>query len=231
MNVQNVQIVEKQKRETKVIFCMPGASYSSKFFQNWTQFVIDCLHNNISISLSQNYDPVIYYARNKCLGGSVLRGKNQKPYDGKLKYDYLMWIDSDIMFKFEDFKKLLARDVSIVSGLYRTQGGQNYVAVKDWDEKFFKKNAYFPMLKEEDVADKTDLMEVSYVGFGFVLVKYGIFESLQYPWFQPIMHDLGDDIVDFSSEDASLCEIARNAGHKIYIDPTVRVGHEKSWVF
>ena len=35
-----------------------------------------------------------------------LRGPNQKPWDGKLEYDYQLWIDSDIVFDTAKFWQL-----------------------------------------------------------------------------------------------------------------------------
>ena len=36
-------------------------------------------------------------------GANVLRGPDQIPWDGKLNYDYQLWIDSDIVFSTEKF--------------------------------------------------------------------------------------------------------------------------------
>ena len=73
-------------------------------------------------------------------------------------------------------------------------------------------------------------MEVSHTGFGFLLIKKGVFESMTYPWFKPIEKRIGD-MVDFTMEDVSFCLRAKEAGFKIYIDPQVIVGHEKKVVF
>ena len=50
------------------------------------------------------------FARCKCLGANVLRGPDQIPWDGKLNYDYQLWIDSDIVFSTEKF---LATDLAL----------------------------------------------------------------------------------------------------------------------
>ena len=50
---------------------------------------------------------MVNFARCKCAGADVRRGKKQKPFDG-LPYDYMMWIDSDIIFNNESFEKLLS---------------------------------------------------------------------------------------------------------------------------
>ena len=39
------------------------------------------------------------------LGGNILEeNKDQKPFQGNAKYDYLVWIDTDIVFCFNDWK-------------------------------------------------------------------------------------------------------------------------------
>ena len=80
-----------------------------------------------------------------CLGGDVSRGAAQRAFNGQLDYDYIMWIDSDILFTPEQFVRLLSHDVDIVSGLYLMEGGIHYATVKDWDEEFFRKSVYPPI--------------------------------------------------------------------------------------
>ena len=53
-----------------------------------------CFYNNVKIFMSNFQSSNVYYVRNLCLGGDVLKGKNQKPFQGKIDYDYIMWIDT-----------------------------------------------------------------------------------------------------------------------------------------
>jgi len=212
---------------------MPGRSYSNRFLICWSEFMLACWRNGIQLQISQNYDPVVYYARNKCLGGHVLRGRNQKPFDGKMTYDYMVWIDSDILFNYDQVMKLISLNKDIAAGLYVMEDGQNFAAVRNWDEEYFAKNGTFQFIHRDELKDQKDPVEVCYSGMGLFVVKNGVFESLEYPWFRPIFHDLskdGRDIYDFASEDAALCLRLREKGYKIVIDPTVVVGHEKSLV-
>jgi hypothetical protein len=64
-----------------------------------------------------------------------------------------------------------------------------------------------------------------------MLIKYGVFESMKYPWFRPITQKISDGVEDFSSEDVSFCQTVINNGYKIYVDPTVIVGHEKKIIY
>jgi GT2 family glycosyltransferase len=161
-----------------------------------------------------------------CLGADVRRGPHQKPFEGKIDYDYIMWIDSDILFTSEQFDKLLSNNMDICGGLYLMDGGGQFAAVRNWDEKVFQKNGKFDFLTPDDISKSPNLMEVVYSGFGFLLIKRGIFESIKYPWFGPVYTTIGE-CHDFASEDVSFCMRAREAGFKIYVDPTVWVKHEK----
>jgi hypothetical protein len=214
---------------TTIVFCLPGANFSGRFLECWTELVSFCLSNNICPLLSRRESCNIYYVRNMCLGADVLRGVTQKPFDGKLSYDYIMWIDSDILFSSQHIVKLINHNKDIVSGLYAMEGGKCFATVKNWDEDFFKAKGYFQFLSESDI-DNKELIEVDYTGMGFMLVKKGVFESLEYPWFRPIEKHIGN-LVDFTMEDVSFCLTARKKGYKIWIDPTVRVGHEKKTIY
>ena len=59
-----------------------------------------------------------------------------------------------------------------------------------------------------------------------------VFEKIGYPWFPPIWEEieLPNKIVmkDFTSEDVGFCRTAISKGFKIFIDPNIIVGHEKS---
>jgi GT2 family glycosyltransferase len=212
-----------------IVFCLPGNSFSAKFIAAWTELVAYCLANGIKPVLSCRQSCNIYYVRNMCLGADVMRGKNQKPFDGMLDYDYLMWIDSDILFTPRQIEKLLCHEMDIVSGIYLMEGGRALATVMEWDEEFFEKHGYFQFMTPKEIEGKSDLIEVSYTGMGFMLIKRGVFEKMEYPWFRPIEKQIGN-IVDFTMEDVAFCLSAKEKGFKVFIDPAVRVGHEKSMV-
>ena len=209
-----------------VVFCLPGETFSTQFLQNWTQLIMELPRYNIQPRVSPAESSNVYFVRSKCLGGDVLLGVEQKPFRGE-PYDYIMWIDSDSYFRPELFFQLLSHKADIVSGYYMMQGERNFAVVKDWDEEVFRTNGSFEFMTVESMAKEKELFEVAYAGMGFMLVKRGVFESLDYPWFAPVFHDMGGGVRDFSSEDVSFCLRAREKGFRVFVDPTVRVGHEK----
>ena len=80
-----------------------------------------CTTNDIKVILSTAYSSNVFFVRSMCLKGNTLQGVDQKPFQGKLKYDYIMWIDSDQVFRPHDFVKLINWNKDIVSGMYMMQ--------------------------------------------------------------------------------------------------------------
>ena len=54
---------------------------------------------------------MVNFARCKCLGANVLRVPDQLPWDGKLEYDWQLWIDSDIVFDTAKFYQLILNSI------------------------------------------------------------------------------------------------------------------------
>ncbi len=178
---------------------------------------------------------MVNYARCKVVGADVNRGKKQTPWGGKINYDYMMWIDSDICFDSQKLFDLLKMDKDIASGWYAQPGGASSggfysPVVEKMDDAYFKKHGSYQFLTTEDLGKKKDPIKVDYIGFGWVLIKRGVFEKLEYPWFAPKLIDIGGGIQDVCSEDVSFCHDAKAAGFDIWLDPKCRVGHEKTLV-
>ena len=217
-----------------VVFCLPGRGVSYTFLKNFVTLCFDLVQNKASIQISQDYSSMVNFARCKCLGANVLRGPDQLPWDGKLKYDYQLWIDSDIVFNVEKFYQLVLMDEKIASGWYCTEDGKT-TSVAHWlDEDDFKGNGGVMNHETLDsIAKRQKPFTVDYAGFGWLLIKHGVFEDSQmtYPWFAPKMQVFESGAVqDMCGEDVSFCLDAKEAGFRIMCDPRIRVGHEKTRV-
>jgi GT2 family glycosyltransferase len=141
--------------------------------------------------------------------------KKVPPFYNEIDYSHIMWIDSDIIFQPEDIMKLLSHDLDIVSGLYHLTP-DTYSVVKLGQENFSH---------DSELVSK-DLIEAKSVGTGFLLVKKGVFEKIERPWFQTGEIE-EDGKKKFLGEDIYFCLKARKAGFKIFADPTIRVNHLK----
>ena len=238
----------KQRRKGKaIVFCLPGRGCSYIFLKNFVQLCFDMVQNGMSIQISQDYSSMVNFARCKVLGANVLRGPNQVPWDGKLTYDYQLWIDSDIVFDTQKFWQLcdlaVAADTvdaegntvkgeekGIVAGWYATEDGQT-TSVAHWleEEDFRKNGGVMNHETVETMGKRKKPFTVEYTGFGWVMIKNGVFEKLEYPWFAPKMQQFeSGEVQDMCGEDVSFCLDAQDEGYEIWCDPRIRVGHEKT---
>ena len=213
----------------KIIFCLPGASYSGRFLQCWTKLLEELPKHNITYELSQHYSCNIYHARTMCLGASLHLGVDQKPFGGTKDYDYILWIDSDMVFEPEDLFKLLEHDKDIVSGVYKMSDNVNYATVETMDEEFFEQWLHYPFLNQKTIDRKEGkIFTCAYTGLGWMLIKNGVIEKLKYPYFHPRLlkwEKYGWE--DFPFDDVEICMRMRESGFDIWIDPKIRIGHEK----
>lgn len=210
----------------RVIFCIPGRTFSDKWIHSWMDTIHVMTQNNIEWSYSMAYDPVVYFSRSRVLGGNNVQGKYQKPFGGKLDYDYLVWIDSDMVWTGKDVLSLLSHKEPIVSGCYMMANNVQLPIVEHVDYNRLLESGSFKFLTKEDLASKTTPFKVSYTGFGFIAIKRGVFESMEYPWFEPKFVEK-DQFREFSAEDVGFCWNAQDRGFEILVDPSIRVGHEK----
>jgi hypothetical protein len=146
---------------------------------------------------------------------------------GAYTYGKIFWIDSDVQWDVEAFKKIYESDLDIVGGLYQTSP-DGRVALA-----FFDSLGQPTTVREQDfIMMDGDIHEAYGIGFGFVAMKYGVFEKCDRPWF--LMERINWAHLDFPlniGEDYSFCINARRNGFKTYVDSTVKVMHHKETVY
>ena len=122
---------------------------------------------------------MVNFARCKVLGANVLRGPKQIPWDGKLTYDYQLWIDNDIVFDTNKFWQLCdlaidkeGNEKEIVAGWYATEDGST-TSIAHWlEEDDFRKNG--GVMNHETVetmSKRKKPFTCDYTGFGWVMIK------------------------------------------------------------
>ena len=202
----------------KVVFCIPGNKFSNRFLKCWTNLTKELHKRDIEYELLSQYIPNVYQVRSLLLGADKKFGQYQTPWLGKKDYDYIMWIDSDQVFEPNDFFKLLEHDKDIVSGLYlrKPQGD----TLNDVPIEFACFNENGKRLYTNEV--NGELIKVWSNGMGWMLIKKGVFEKIEYPWFGPIIEGLG-----FHGEDVSFQIRAKDVGFDSHVDTSIIVGHEK----
>ena len=213
----------------KIIFCMPGRVYSREFLLGWSDLLMQASSKGHQVMISQQYSSVVHFARTKCLGGDVLKGPDQVPFQGELDYDVMMWIDSDIVFKTEDFFALLESPHTVTAGMYMMEDLQHFATVGEWNQEIFEKTGTFKFMKPDDIIGSSRYVPVAYTGMGWMMIRRGVVESIKYPWFWSELQTIGP-LVDMNSEDVSFCRALSKAGHQVFVDTKIRVGHQKMMI-
>lgn len=174
----------------------------------------------ISFTFLSEYSSFVPHAREAtAMGGKELRYDKKQIAGGRFTYDKIFWIDSDIVWTPEDFLKLYFADLDIVSGLYLLD-----------DEKSVPVQIVngFRRLEKADVKFLEKTFQAGAVGFGFVCIKSGVFESMPRPWFKLARLNRGDERPELMvGEDFSWCYSAIKNGFTIWVDATVQVTHRK----
>jgi GT2 family glycosyltransferase len=112
-------------------------------------------------------------------------------------------------------------------------GGTHYATVPYWDEDYFQQNGNFQFMDDKvlnDFKSKYKKFPVVYTGFGFMLIKRGVFESMKYPWFKPEFVNIRGS-KDFTMEDVAWCREVNKLDYQVMIDPNIVVGHEKLKIY
>ena len=148
----------------RFIFCFYDLSYTPEFLNSWVNLVNFLNLKKIKYLMSTGESCNAFYAKQSCLGASVLEGPDQKPFQGNIDYENFVFLSGDIVFTKEQFATLYnsmkVNDLEFISANIE---GRNSIVKKVNDEMSHAKNVEFDM----------------------VIIKKGVFEKLKYPWFRP----------------------------------------------
>jgi hypothetical protein len=240
-----------EKKRPVVVVCIPGNQFSGRFLKCWTEALM-MLSEHYEVILANAYSSQVNFARTLCLGADVLRGPDQKPFNGEIKYDVIFFLDSDMSFSGPMIHVLIQNCIvnknKIVCGTYAMEGGQQMACIENWDEEYYVKNGHFKFVDVKDAEERVKsndpkkyIIRCGYAGMGCMAIPYGIFEDsrFKYPWF---FRDItrfhnkgpnGQSIWEGTSEDVSFIRNLVDAGviDGIYVDLKMRFGHEKTVVF
>jgi hypothetical protein len=211
----------------KLILALPGNEFRSDVMLQTIKFLDWCSHNDWDIILSMKGGSNVSIVREACLGLNevdVINTDHQAPFYGKMEYDYILWVDSDIVWKPEHFVQLVDDNEDIVAGLYKKAPTQ--FTATEW-----KPNTpieYLECLTDKDLEGRTEPFECIGFGFGFVLIKKGVFERVRRPWFMTQVYKVPNaDKPRVVGEDIYFCLRAREAGYTLWADPRVKLVHIK----
>ena len=136
-----------------------------------------------------------------------------------IKADYMLWLDSDMMFPSTTAMRMMSHDKNIVAANYMKRSVPlNSVAYEtrgDWDN-------WLPLMSEEG------LVSVEGVGMGCMLIKTEILKKIEKPWFEFEYKDNA-----WHGEDFNFQEKLRKSGNEIFIDTNLsrQIRHIGQWAF
>lgn len=209
-----------------VVICTPGNSFTPGYMRSILKTTNLLTLEGLNWTFLNQGGSLVAMARETTIGGPNTNSiKMTKPYDGQFTYDKLIWIDSDIEWEPADFFKLYNSKKDIISGCYLME--DRHIPVYNQPRG--------GMMPEDMLLDATEPFKVAGVGFGFLCVKNGVFEKMPRPWFGPVAIPNTDENKDIDpefiliGEDLSWSTKAIRSGFDIWVDPEVRVTHQKTF--
>jgi hypothetical protein len=124
---------------------------------------------------------------------------------------HILFVDSDMVFNEDVLDRLLAHKKPIVGVQYNKRE--------------------FPLKGVQEALDEpseTELYRAKHVGTGMLLIDLTVFPKLKGAWF-----NFGRDSQGALAlgEDVWFCNTARDAGFDVWIDPTIKMGHEGTYLY
>jgi hypothetical protein len=146
----------------------------------------------------------------------VYNARNDIALDALNNGTDLFFLDSDIEFTTEAFKRLLSHKKPIVAGLYWQRSSPSLpVAYK----KVRPKTLFRDTPVAEHITDIEPFMEVEGAGLGFCLIRHEVLKA--------VSKDCDNPFQPFGNmgEDFSFFYRCRKKGYKVYLDTTLKLKH------
>ncbi len=137
----------------------------------------------------------------------------------EINADYMLWLDSDMMFPSTTAMRLMSHNKDVVAANYMKRSSPlttvAYPERGKWDE-------WLPLENQEE------LEEVEGIGMGCILMKTAILHEIERPWFA---FEYKDE--SWHGEDFYFQSKLRDAGYKLWVDMNIsrQIRHVGQWAF
>jgi hypothetical protein len=160
-----------------------------------------------------------YVAMNRC------QSANEAVMDD---YDFMLCIDTDMIFPADALNTLLGRDKDIIGVTYNFRTGPpgSVIAIdpNNADGVPMARSSIDDYEGARYIATLPDEPFIcAALGTGFLLIKVDVFRKLPQPWFHVTPYINGAE--DMMGEDYWFCKIAKEHGYDIWCDPSIAMGH------
>lgn len=137
---------------------------------------------------------------------------------------HLFTVDDDMIFPPETLTKMLSHNKDIVGVVAHSRALPPLPVVEFLDDS--ELSTADKLLGRREIP--TELFEAKAVGGGVLLIKTDVFNKIEKPWFGYETYDFG---MTKMGEDSWFCNQASKAGFKIYVDPTITIGHIGDYIY
>jgi GT2 family glycosyltransferase len=194
---------------TKVAICIPSRGDWKSYF---ALSLIRMLHTTGGIEFE------IFIAHGAILPANRHTLVEQRALAAKASH--VLFLDDDMVFHRDLLKRLLSHEVDVVGAVYPDRRSLKPQSIC-WESRAKPLETVRP-------DEKRGLMRVEAIGTGALLIRTGVFQRIEPPWF---LFTYFADARRYGSEDFFLCDRLRQAGVPIHADPSIRVGHIGDHVF
>ena len=177
--INQQQDTSSKKRGITIFVATPVHSECSiHYTQALLRFQQQCMVNNILVSFSLMKSSLVTQGRNLCVSCFLDEGD---------KYDYLLFIDSDIDFKYETIMRMIQADKDVIACPYPLKAIDWDKTVRrlkntpDLDGNMLSKQGFTWPIKLEDrnhIEIKDAVAEVSHAPTGCMLIKRQVFDKM-----------------------------------------------------
>ena len=138
----------------------------------------------------------------------------------KAAYTHYLFLDHDVSWTYDNVMSVLNRKVDIVSGCYRPKENPDVFVAGYID-------VHGRSIRNVKAIPNKGLLEVGWVGGGFLLLTKNAIETMEYPWFWKTIHKYNNRAM-LIGEDFYMCMNAKNHLLSVYLDTDVICNHEQN---
>lgn len=179
-------------------------------------FTAECVISLIRMMFSSKHITAPYFARSN---GMLELTRTQLLLSDAYECDYCLFVDTDTIFPPHALNQLVAHDKDIVSGVV-------YMGTYPHSPAVFKRHPQHGLMAHMwEIPNQ--LFEADAVGAAFLMVKKTVIDKFRDP---KIIAEYGSPFAQIEnfSEDISFCIRAKALGFQIWVDPTLKLGHNKT---
>lgn len=202
----------------KILLAIP----TSRFIENQTFTSIYNLkipeNYTVELSIIQGYS--VHQARNIAVQAAI---------DGE--YDYVFWVDADIILPTDILCGLLGDEKDIVTGYYLKKNEQQRICELFGVNPADREGKALSNILEQDLPPTVGIYGIKACGFGCTLVKTEVFKKYLEHFEGELCFDYIWKKNEMCSEDIYFCKKAEEIGYQTFVDTRYKCGHIGMKVF